>query len=488
MSSRDLQERPAWRGEELGLPLPAAPHGVSVALPRWQDVIGYEEKRPEVVGRMTSGYPRFVIHPLVRELALRVAGQGGFALPFPSPIVADEAAGFVRREDGAPAEVTSGCGVWVVKVPEAAQKTLHAFWQHTGLIVSSRHAEAALAGQSPAADSTTILEDLRQQLAGYYDCDSDDVFLAPTGMAAHFAAWRAVTTRAPGRATVQLGFPYVDTLKIQQRFGVGATLLHQLETAPEALGALLVRQRLAGCFAEIPGNPLLGCPDLRRVSPVLRAQGVPLIADDVVSTPLNVDLGPFADLIPISLTKYLVGTGDVMGGALVCNPRSPWYAELKAVVRRQHAELLWGADAAVLATGLRGFPARMHRHNAAGLAIAGRLRAHPAVERVWYPKWECAEAYDAVRRPDGGWSSLITFLPRGAEADVARVYDALEVSKGPSLGTAFTLACPFTLLAHFNELDWAASCGVPRNLIRLSVGLEEVGELWQRIERALNAG
>jgi len=90
-----------------------------------------------------------------------------------------------------------------------------------------------------------------------------------------------------------------------------------------------------------------------------------------------------------------------------------------------------------------------------------------------------------VRRPDGGWGSLITFLPRHAATSSPRIYDRLAVCKGPSLGTIFTLACPFTLLAHYTELDWAESCGVSRHLIRISVGLEDPDALWRRLDAAL---
>ncbi len=60
----ELLRRPIWQAKDLGLPIPASTHAVSVALPRWEDVVGYEEKRPEVVQRLATGYPRFVIHPL----------------------------------------------------------------------------------------------------------------------------------------------------------------------------------------------------------------------------------------------------------------------------------------------------------------------------------------------------------------------------------------------------------------------------------------
>ncbi len=90
-----------------------------------------------------------------------------------------------------------------------------------------------------------------------------------------------------------------------------------------------------------------------------------------------------------------------------------------------------------------------------------------------------------MRRKDGGWGALITFLPRNGDKTSPGVYDRLEFSKGPSLGTVFTLACPFTLLAHYTELEWAESCGVSRYLIRISVGLEDPEDLWRRLERAL---
>ena len=68
MNTRDLLTQPFWDGNELGHAIPDSIHAVSVALPRWRDVVGYEEKDPEVIRRLTSGYPRFVIHPLVASL------------------------------------------------------------------------------------------------------------------------------------------------------------------------------------------------------------------------------------------------------------------------------------------------------------------------------------------------------------------------------------------------------------------------------------
>ena len=125
-------------------------------------------------------------------------------------------------------------------------------------------------------------QSLRRQLAALYGCAEDDVFLTPTGMAAEYAALRAVQRRAPGRPTGQLGFPYVDTLKLQQKFGLGGILLHDLARIEEDLHELVHRTPLAACFCEIPGNPLLGSADLAphppaaaRASPATSTNGDP---------------------------------------------------------------------------------------------------------------------------------------------------------------------------------------------------------------------
>src|SRR6516165_4000129 len=99
MTVQTERETNLWRPEDLGRPIPASPHAVSVALPRWQDVVGYEEKKPEVIDRLCSGYPRFVVHARVKELAQRLAGDRP-CLPFPSARAALLAAEFVRRNSG----------------------------------------------------------------------------------------------------------------------------------------------------------------------------------------------------------------------------------------------------------------------------------------------------------------------------------------------------------------------------------------------------
>ena len=151
MTAHDLSQHPIWQADELGRPIPASPHAVSVALPRWQDVVGYEEKKPEVVNALTSGYPRFFIHEQVQDWRARSA-TGSPCLPFPSLRAAQLCAQFVERSSGEQAKVLAFRGVHGVVTSEAGTAALRAFWQHTGLIVSTRQAEAHLAGRAEPPD------------------------------------------------------------------------------------------------------------------------------------------------------------------------------------------------------------------------------------------------------------------------------------------------------------------------------------------------
>ena len=115
-----------------------------------------------------------------------------------------------------------------------------------------------------------------------------------------------------------------------------------------------------------------------------------------------------------------------------------------------------------------------------------------AVKDVFYPKWSTPQHYERCRvrgadgAPVGGYGGLFSLTFTSVEASRA-FFDALPFSKGPSLGTNFTLACPYTILAHYAELDWAASWGVEEGLVRVSVGMEDRAVLLRGFEEALRA-
>ena len=149
-------------------------------------------------------------------------------------------------------------------------------------------------------------------------------------MAGLHAALTAVQTLRPGRATLQLGFPYVDVLKQPQVIFHGGDLLQS--TDPDDIAAALDRMEPAAVIVELPSNPLLRCVDLPAVANLAHARGIPVIADDTIGTAFNLDALQHVDLIFTSLTKSFAGRGDVMAGSLLVTPQSPWAASLLAAV------------------------------------------------------------------------------------------------------------------------------------------------------------
>lgn len=472
----------------LGTPIPDVPHAVSVSLPTWADVVGYEEGDPRVVGALRAGYPRFVFHPAVKALMGRVeeehAGAGERALVLPSPRVAARAIAHLTR-NGVPAREVACPGFAAVLVSGAGFPVARQYWQHAGEIVSSRRAEALLKGEGDAPHADAVRRALRERVAGLAGVGAGDVSVHPSGMAAIAAALRLAQALHPGRPTAQVGFPYIDTLKLQERLGAGARFYpHATSEDLDALEQELATGKLAAVFLELPGNPLMASPDLARISRAARAAGVPLVVDDSVGSFFHHDFRPYADLLVSSLTKYFSGNGDALAGALALVPSSPLYERLSGLVDPE--ELLFGEDAATVLAGARDFEARMATIAATTEQLARALAAHPAVRRVYHPRFDTPDHYDLARRAGGGHGGMFSLLLPD-EPCAQRFYDRLEVDKGPSFGIRRTLACPYTLLAHYTELDWAAACGVERHLVRVSVGLEPFEDLLGRFDAALQA-
>jgi cystathionine gamma-synthase len=135
----------------------------------------------------------------------------------------------------------------------------------------------------------------------------------------------------------------------------------------------------------------------------------------------------------------------------------------------------------------RHFVERIKRINHNAEVICDILRAHPLVKDLYYPKYNPSKScYDACITPGGGYGGLLSFTFHKTPQAVA-FYDRIETAKGPSLGTNFTLISPYVVLAHYMELEWAAQFGIPPDLIRISVGLEEEEDLKSVFAAALKA-
>jgi cystathionine gamma-synthase len=531
---RDLLTDPAWKPEDLGAPLPDSPHAVSVAIPTWKDVVDYEEGDPRIAAAFRCGYPRFFVHPRVQELfkaaEQRFAQEGECCLVFPYRAAADRCREFVELRGGGAVRVEALGEMFAVVMPQDCYKNGRLYWRYCGDTVSSRRAEDFLSppvtappGWSPSGRSghpgdlrlseelqemlqkalemteksfdellsappsppeDTASAVIRGRLASLAGVAPRDVFLYPSGMAAVSALHRALRAIHPGRPSVQLDFPYVDVLKVQEEYG-GAKFFPLADDASIAeVNALARANAVSGVFCEMPSNPLLRCVRVSRFAPVLEENGVLLFIDDTIAGVTNIDALKFADAVTTSLTKAFSGAGDVLAGAVTLNPRSTHYPTLHHLLLKESPSnsLLWHEDALVLELNSRDFVARSTRTSANAAALAAWLEQHPAVEEVYYPR--DGDGFEEVARPGAGRGCLLSFVLKDP-AKAPAVYDNLMVSKGPSLGTNFTLCCPYTLLAHYTELEWAAKCGVRADLLRVSVGLEDIEDLKQRFARAL---
>lgn len=211
-------------------------------------------------------------------------------------------------------------------------------------------------------------------------------------------------------------------------------------------------------WVEAPSNPLLSMPDLEAAA----AHPEPLVVDATAATPVHLrPLEHDADYVVHSATKFLGGHHDVLLGAVVC--RSAEDAERIGAFRNVTGNVPAPDASWLLLRSLETLPLRMERHTASATELARRLAEHPAVERVRYPGFGGMLSFDVA----GGGEAA-----RRLETGVQRIVNATSLG-----GTTTTLETRFR---------WEPD-RVPANLVRLSVGLEPVDELWDDLNRALSS-
>jgi cystathionine gamma-synthase len=370
---------------------------------------------------------------------------------------------------------------------------------------------------------------LRRRIADWTGTvDEHHVFLAPSGMAAIYAALRAsrryrfsqsqnnaIPSAAPpmtsggGGTSIVFGFPYLDTLKLCSRtelcpdgvefFGHGndddLRQLRHLLTMTMTTGernTSMTKKNYCALFTEVPSNPLLKTPDLASLRALADEYDFCLIVDDTISNFLNVDVlsTGLADAVCTSLTKLVSGRGDAIAGSIVTNPYTVRGRFLQRDLSQFHdATALFRADARAVYHNSHDFIDRNTRINDTALRLARWFKSRSdVVEKVYYPH-ESAHYAAVMRtdRPGVGYGGLMSIVLHPHHSCQRAFFDALDVPKGPSLGTNFTLVCPYTLLAHYHELDFAMSYNVQPNLLRIAVGLEPFEELRDKFEAAFRA-
>ncbi|WVO13252.1 hypothetical protein L204_100865 [Cryptococcus depauperatus] len=370
-------------------------------------------------------------------------------------------------------------------------------------------------GLLPSDEDYGKIEDLERGTgSGMKAVTEEDVYLYPCGMSAIWHAHgicrqtRTIEGEKEGKS-ICYGFPYTDMLKVLNKWGSGCHFFGAGGSEDiDALEKLLVETEsnpnepaILALFCEFPSNPLLRSPNLVRIRKLADTYGFIIVIDETIGNFINVELVTYADIVVSSLTKIFSGDANVMGGSLILNPNSPHYEALKSVQKATYEDYYYPEDAVYMERNSRDYRARIKTVNDNAYYVCELLHSRslddsstPAegkvLKKVYYPRYITPDLYAVAQRypilGKGGYGGLfsLTFTSKAASR---AFYNAIGCAKGPSLGTSFTLASPYTLLAHYLELDWAAEYGVESDLIRISVGQEEQSVLAQWFQTALAA-
>ncbi len=237
---------------------------------------------------------------------------------------------------------------------------------------------------------------------------------------------------------------------------------------------------------ESPINPTLRCVDIAGVSAACRARGVVSIVDNTFASPVNQQpLALGADLVMHSATKYLNGHSDVTAGALV---GSKAIIERLMPARKLLGGVLEPASAYALGRGMKTLAVRIERHNATALALARWLESQPQVSRVFYPGLDSHPDHAIASRQMKGFGGMVCFEVRGGQAGAYGFFDNVKlIKRAASLGGTESL-CSLPILTSQYGLSDAqlADAGVTRGMVRLSVGLEDPGDLIADLAQALS--
>lgn len=490
----------------LGQRIPASVHGVSCSLPTMRDVVGYEEKDPETLRHMTSGYPRFVLHPFVRELAADFARE--LALDGQSLWLASSArtADELARELGAAhATRINHDGLHGVAHPAVPELNARAkvYLQNVGGFLGSREAEDHLVrrGLRTAVEpEETVAHGALGRvtsavLAAYPGTTSADVLVAPSGMSAFTAAWRTMAELQASRGRtiwIQLGWLYLDTIALLKRFAARPEdyvyLPHVMDLDAVAAACRAAGDRFAGLVTETPTNPLVQTPNLAALRDTVHQHGGRVLLDPTLVSPLNIDVLPHADVVVNSLTKYAASEGDVIAGAAIVNPNGPDADYLRQRIAHR-ADPIYQRDLARLAAQIGDMAKVVEQTNQNAPQIVRFLENHPQVKDVFWAGREASrEHYFAVARGPGHVGAIVSFTVR---KPLPEFYDRLRLAKGPSFGMKRTLICPFMYLAHYDLVTTPegraelSRSGIDPDLLRLSIGCEPAKEIIDALAEAL---
>ncbi len=286
--------------------------------------------------------------------------------------------------------------------------------------------------------------------------------------------------------------------------------------------AKLVDDKTTGMFCESIGNPAGNIVDIEALADVAHERGVPLIVDNTVATPALIKpIAWGADIVVNSLTKYMGGHGNSLGGVIVDGGEFPWtdhpekfhmlnepeesyhgvvYTEAlgaaayigraRTVALRNTGSAISPMNAFMILQGMQTLPLRMERHCDNAIAVAGHLKDHPQVAWVNFAGLEDSPYYDLAQKYTSGRpSALMTFGIKGGFDASVKFYDALKLFlRLVNIGDVKSLAAHPASTTH-RQLSEAEleSAGVTPDMIRLCIGIEDIEDILEDLDQALGA-
>ncbi len=284
----------------------------------------------------------------------------------------------------------------------------------------------------------------------------------------------------------------------------------------------LIDEKTVAVFCESIGNPAGNIVDIEALAEMAHRHGVPLIVDNTVATPVlikPIDYG--ADIVVHSLTKYMGGHGNSLGGIIVDSGKFPWadypdkypmltqpepayhgvvyteafgeaayIARARTVPLRNTGSAISPFNAFLILQGIETLPLRMERHTENALAVAKYLKEHPYVEWVHYPGLPDSPYYELAQKyTNGRPSALLSFGVKGGYEAGVKFYDALKLFKRlVNIGDVRSLAAHPASTTHrqLTEEEQRAA-GVTPDMIRLCIGIEHIDDILADLEQALEA-
>jgi cystathionine beta-lyase/cystathionine gamma-synthase len=264
----------------------------------------------------------------------------------------------------------------------------------------------------------------------------------------------------------QLAFTYVDTA--------------DLEAVRQA-----IRPATRLLFVETPSNPVMRLTDLRAAANLAHRHDMRLVVDNTFASPYiqrPIELG--ADLVTHSTTKYLNGHSDSVGGIVVAQRDDD--IEWLRFVQNAEGAILSAFDSFLVLRGTKTLPLRMQQHNVNGLALAEFLAAHPKVQKVHYPGLCTHPQHELARRQMNGFGGMLAFDLGSLDAARNLLNAVRLLSLAESLGGVETLISHPATMTHASvPADRRAALGITDGLVRISAGIEDIDDLKEDLEQAL---